>query len=108
MRRLMFWRWASVWLAVGLFLPAQAGHGEERVRDHIYLGSRLLAITEDAATPAPNLPPFAFAVAPTSGAGTSGTFSFTVSDADGFADISWMTLLFNSTLNAVNGCYVHY
>ena len=53
-----------------------------------------------------NVPPSAVSVTPSSGSGTSQTFSYLFSDPDGFGDITSAVMLLNSSLNAANGCYL--
>ena len=55
-----------------------------------------------------NQPPAAVSVTPSSGSGSSQTFSFLYSDPDGFADLPWAQMVFNVSLSAVNSCYAHY
>ncbi len=52
--------------------------------------------------------PSAATVSPSSGTGSSQTFSFVVTDPNGFADISWIELLFHSSLTTTQACYVHF
>jgi hypothetical protein len=59
-------------------------------------------------TPFTNLPPVAGAINPASGSGTTQTFSFAVSDPNGFIDVSWVQMLINGSLTGENGCYTHY
>jgi hypothetical protein len=47
-------------------------------------------------------------VSPNSGAGVTQTFSALYTDPKGWADITETRVLLNSTLSAVNGCYVFY
>jgi hypothetical protein len=54
------------------------------------------------------LPPPSVAVTPTSGIGSSQTFSVTVSDTNGAAFVGYMYLLINSSLNGANACFVEY
>ena len=53
-------------------------------------------------------PPSAVGVAPNAGTGTSQTFSFQFSDSAGAADLTTVSVLFNSSLTAANGCVVTY
>ncbi len=55
-----------------------------------------------------NQAPSAVSVTPSSGSGSSQTFSFLFSDANGFADLPWAQLLVNATLSGVGACYLHY
>jgi hypothetical protein len=60
-------------------------------------------------TSASGQPPSMLPVSPVSGSGTSGTFTFAATDPNGQAsNISWMEMLFNSSLSGVQACYVHY
>jgi hypothetical protein len=52
-------------------------------------------------------PPTA-SVSPTSGSGTSQTFSLTATEPSGGANVRWLQFLMNTTLNGVGACYVHY
>src|SRR5260370_17334880 len=47
-------------------------------------------------------------VTPASGMGTTQVFSFVYSDANGYADINYVEMLFQSSLSAPNACYVQY
>src|SRR5439155_1019874 len=60
------------------------------------------------ATNAITLPPANVSVTPSSGAGSSQTFSFVFSDVYGFADINWVQMHFQTSLVANNACYVQY
>jgi hypothetical protein len=53
-------------------------------------------------------PPVNISVSPSSGTGTSQTFQFTTSSPDSYADIGNILVIFNSSLTAVNGCYLYY
>jgi len=52
-------------------------------------------------------PPTA-SVSPTSGSGTSQTFSLTATEPSGGGNVHWLQFLMNTTLNGVGACYVHY
>ncbi|MEZ5403726.1 MAG: BACON domain-containing carbohydrate-binding protein [Bryobacteraceae bacterium] len=45
-------------------------------------------------------------VTPASGAGTSGLFTFTFSDPDGFADLNILNVLINDAIDGRNACYL--
>ena len=53
-------------------------------------------------------PPTAVSVTPSSGTGASQVFSFLYSDPAGATDLPWAQMVINGSLNAANGCYVHY
>ena len=53
-------------------------------------------------------PPVPVSVTPSSGSGASQTFAFLYSDPDGFANISAVNALINSTLSGGNSCWVYY
>src|SRR5260221_11707964 len=57
---------------------------------------------------ADNQPPTTVSVTPSSGSGSSETFSFVFSDPDGFADLSTVYMGLNSSFSFVNGCYSYY
>ena len=52
--------------------------------------------------------PAAVSVTPSSGSGSSQTFSFVYSDANGFGDLPWTQMIVNSSLNGTSACYTHY
>jgi hypothetical protein len=54
------------------------------------------------------LPPSAVSVTPASGSGSSHLFSFLYSDPGGYTNLAWAQVNINTTLRALNGCYVHY
>ncbi len=56
----------------------------------------------------PNVAPTSDSVTPSSGSGLAQSFSFAFSDGNGFADLNFTHVLFNSSLNGVNACYVFY
>jgi hypothetical protein len=53
-------------------------------------------------------PPATVSVTPASGTGTAQVFTFVYSDPVGFADISYVDVLFQSGLFGQNACYVVY
>ena len=55
-----------------------------------------------------NLAPSAVSVTPSSGIGSSQTFSFVSSDANGYTDIATMQAVISADLNPTNSCYTHY
>jgi uncharacterized repeat protein (TIGR01451 family) len=55
-----------------------------------------------------NLPSSAVSVTPSSGTGSSQTFSFLLSDPNGFTDMPWVQMIFNATLNTSAGCFTYY
>jgi hypothetical protein len=55
-----------------------------------------------------NRAPQAVSVTPSSGTASSQTFTFLLSDADGYADISGLQLLIGTQLAAANSCYIYY
>jgi hypothetical protein len=59
-------------------------------------------------TPASIGPPTVTSLTPTSGTGLSQTFTVVYSDPNGTPDLSKVSILFNTTLSSVNGCYVFY
>lgn len=59
-------------------------------------------------TPLPAAPPSVVSLSPTSGAGLTQTFTGTYSDHNGIADISDVSILFNTAVTGLNACYVHY
>jgi hypothetical protein len=50
----------------------------------------------------------AVSVTPSTGSGTTQTFSFQIADSAGASDLTSVSVMFNSTLNAVSGCEVDY
>jgi len=54
------------------------------------------------------LPPHDVSVSPASGTGSNQVFQFTASASAGWQDIGTFQIIFNSTLTAVNGCYLYY
>jgi hypothetical protein len=52
--------------------------------------------------------PVNLSVTPSSGSGSSRIFAFVFSDGNGFGDLPWVQMLFNTSLSGSNGCYVHY
>jgi hypothetical protein len=64
--------------------------------------------TFSPASGAVNQPPVAASVSPASGSGSSQTFQFTLTDANGYANITGAQILVNSALSSANSCYVYY
>jgi hypothetical protein len=58
--------------------------------------------------PGGNMAPLPVSVTPASGSGTSGTFSFTYSDANGVADLAAVHALIQNQVNGHSACYVVY
>ncbi len=58
--------------------------------------------------PTVDVAPTADAVTPNTGSGSARNFSLTYSDGNGYADLDFTYVLFNSALNGVNGCFVFY
>ena len=56
----------------------------------------------------PGAPPTNVSVTPSSGSGTTQSFSFLFSDPIGFADIHHVDIIFNSQLVGQNGCFIEY
>jgi uncharacterized membrane protein len=52
--------------------------------------------------------PSAVSVTPSFGYGTSQQFSFVASSPEGAANLSWVEMVFNTSLSHVNGCSLHY
>src|SRR6202040_3218229 len=59
-------------------------------------------------TPIANHAPAVVSVTPPSGTGSVQTFTFVYSDPDGYTDVNWAQMLFNTSLSSASGCYVHY
>jgi sugar lactone lactonase YvrE len=59
-------------------------------------------------TPARNGEPSAVSLSPSSGSGLTRTFTAVYSDQNGAEDLSSARIVFNSTLNGANACYVIY
>jgi hypothetical protein len=57
---------------------------------------------------APNAPPVPVSVTPSSGTGSSQTFTLTYSDAAGHADIQSVRAIFHQQIQAENSCYLYY
>ena len=57
---------------------------------------------------AAGLPPSSVSVTPSSGARATQTFSFLYTDPNGYADINWVAILFQSSLTGQNACYIDY
>src|SRR5712692_2457701 len=55
-----------------------------------------------------NVTPTADSVTPNAGSGATQIFSFSYSDANGYADVNGAYALFNSALSAANACYVFF
>ncbi len=53
-------------------------------------------------------PPAPISATPSSGSGTTQTFTFVYSDPAGFTNIRWVEAAINSVLTSVNSCYIHY
>jgi hypothetical protein len=73
-------------------------------KEYLRLGGRVVAI-ENAGPPAP---PQNVSVTPSSGSGSSQTFSFVFSDPSGFTNLSTAYMLINATLNWPGTCYTYY
>jgi predicted chitinase len=58
--------------------------------------------------PGANQPPANVSVSPSSGSGTTQTFAFTESSANGYHDVANMTVVINGSLNGVNACYFQF
>ena len=52
--------------------------------------------------------PSVLPMSPSSGSGTSQTFQFAYSDPQGYADIRYVEMLINTSLQAAQGCYMYY
>jgi hypothetical protein len=52
--------------------------------------------------------PGALSVTPSSGSGASGAFQFVVSDTSGFADLTAMEIVINSSFSGAQACYLRY
>jgi len=52
--------------------------------------------------------PQALSVSPSSGSGTSQTFQFVYSDANGYEQIGWAHAMFQTAVNQANACYAYY
>src|SRR5258708_39215090 len=72
------------------------------------LMAALAAFSSCRALKADNQPPTTVSVTPSSGSGSSQTFSFVFSDPNGFADLSTVYMGFNSSFSFVHGCYSYY
>jgi hypothetical protein len=55
-----------------------------------------------------NVAPQAMSVSPSSGSGRTNTFTFTVSDANGYQDLSNIAVVINNTISAASGCYFQF
>ena len=55
-----------------------------------------------------NQAPVAVSVAPSSGSGSSQVFQFTYSDANGYQQMGWTFMLFNTQVNQANSCYLQF
>ncbi|MBI3473450.1 MAG: matrixin family metalloprotease, partial [Candidatus Solibacter usitatus] len=53
-------------------------------------------------------PPAPVSVTPSSGSGPSQTFTFVYSDPNGYADLTWVNLDFQTSLTSVSACYLQY
>src|SRR5262249_8789930 len=53
-----------------------------------------------------NQPPQAASVSPSSGAGSSGTFTYTASDPDGASDIAYEEILINTAVSGDHACFL--
>jgi len=53
-------------------------------------------------------PPSAIIVSPGSGGGSTQTFTITATDPNGYQDIAWIDVLFNTGLTLSNACYVRF
>jgi hypothetical protein len=65
-------------------------------------------ITLGTWNPSATSPPAVTSITPSSGAGSSQTFTLTLSDANGNADIASALVLINSTLNGNGACFISY
>ena len=89
--------------AAGLVLLLAGGVSSQTlVREYIHFNGRPIAIEE----PMGNQTPTADSVTPAGGGGTTTTFSFTFSDANGVQDLNVLNVLINSGLDGVNACYL--
>jgi hypothetical protein len=70
-------------------------------KEYIRLGGRVIAIENDQ-------PPTTVSVTPSSGSGSSQTFSFVFSDPDGYTDLATNYIGFSSTFAFGNACYSYY
>src|SRR2546422_1185679 len=52
--------------------------------------------------------PTAVSVSHSGESGSTQTFQFVYSDPDGYADLSWMQMIFNTSLSGIGACFVHY
>ena len=52
--------------------------------------------------------PSVVSVTPSSGSGSSQTFSFVFSDPVGYQDLAWQQIIINSVLSPTGGCYIFY
>jgi hypothetical protein len=55
-----------------------------------------------------NVAPTAVSVTPSSGTGTSQTFSFVFADANGYQDLNTVSAIFNTSTATANACYLYY
>jgi hypothetical protein len=55
-----------------------------------------------------NASPINVSITPSSGTGSTQTFSFVFSDADGYTDLSTVYMLVNPTLNWPSSCHLNY
>ena len=53
-------------------------------------------------------PPVPISATPSSGSGTTQTFTFVYSDPAGYTNIRWVEAAINTVLTSVNSCYIHY
>jgi uncharacterized repeat protein (TIGR01451 family) len=71
-------------------------------------GGSAAANTTDSTNIITNQPPAAVSVTPSSGSGSSQTFSFVYSDGNGFTDLATTYMLVNATLNWPGACSTYY
>ncbi|MGA7412746.1 MAG: hypothetical protein WBW33_19870, partial [Bryobacteraceae bacterium] len=88
------------------FIGSQTAYGYATDKGNLSSGWKTLG----SWTPAPTQPiaPTADSVTPFSGAGTSQTFAFKYSSANGYSYLSLVYALFNSSLSGANGCFIQY
>lgn len=85
-----------------LFLSfAAVLNAQQLSKEYIYFGDRLLAVKAGSSSP-----PAAVSVTPSSGSGTTQTFTYVFSDPDGVADLVSAQIAINSALGGVNTCYL--
>jgi len=78
------------------------------IRDRNWIYRAVFLVAGGASVFDQNQPPVAVSVSPSSGSGAYQTFTLNFSDPNGYADLSYPEVIFNTSFNGVNACFVVY